>query len=920
MAKTYLSGYSDQPIDAISAAGGQKPVTDFSGTRADYSYQTNVVNLFEEQVLNDPNALAIVFEDDKLTYAELNARSNRLANYLKRNGVCTETLVPICMERGPELIVGILAILKSGGAYVPIDPECPADRIIHIIKDTNAKLLLCNGLRASRNFLNARLIDIKEHDELIGKESSENPCVVISPCHLAYVIYTSGSTGKPKGVMIEHQSLVNYISNCKSSYINSKTGNAATFAHFSYAFDASLIGLFTPLLSGRYLVIASKQSAAIFEDRNLEKYAPYDFITVTPSHIALLPIDFKNAGGNWLTERLIVGGEALRANHLEPLTKAGINISIVNEYGPTETTVGCSSYSFYALDAPVFAQSVIPIGNPIANMQMYIVNEDNELNLIDVPGEIWIGGVGLARGYLNLAEMTAERFLESPFNMEPGARLYKTGDLGKWLPDGSIMYLGRKDDQVKIRGYRVEPGEIESVLNGSGLVKQGVVLAKEDKHGIKRLVVYVVSIKKLDKKGICDYMRARLPEYMVPALWVELDALPLTENGKVDRKALPDPDLNSVDAMYVAPRNQTEAVLALMWKEMLGLERVGIYDNFFELGGHSLLAMRIVSAIRRELKIEVDFKDIFVHPSIDGLISRVKSKNKIYSPLLIPLREAGNKTPLYLICGAGGTVFKFMDLVKLLDAEQTIFGLQQPLNADSLNSLPTTIEGIADMYLEEIFTHNPNGPYALAGHCLGGSIAFEMAVKLKAMGKQVAMLVVFDPFPINEEEILEVALSNYRRLRLIVTNAFSKIWIKIKFELFLLLRHPKEDFQYKKEKIRSLLRIKKTGQDEIEMSSFNDVTKLFETAARAHRTKYYDGEVLIFYPEEKHYFTDLSKQIVYKRIYRDNGEKNIWSKYAAGIKIYETGGEHSTMFDSKHVTGLAGILQSSLAVCDKSTV
>jgi amino acid adenylation domain-containing protein len=602
----------------------EKTLADFNATGAEYPKEKSLVDLFEEQVIKDPEAVALIFEDMELSYAELNARSNQLAHYLQKQGVKAEMLVPICVERSLEMVVGILGILKAGGAYVPVDPAYPEDRISYMLEDTGASIILSN--KKSSDHLqgtSALVIELDRDWKLIEKEKSNSLQSVINPEQLAYVIYTSGSTGKPKGVMIEHQSLVNYLSNSKTSYINESGVNSGSFIHLSYTFDASLTGLFMPLLSGKYIVLGSGDSLEVFTDRNLEKYAPYDFIKITPSHLGLLPTTFKSAGGSWLTGKLVIGGEALRLSQFDPLINSGINAEIINEYGPTEATVGCSTYSFYTLGEHEFTQNEVPIGKPIANAQIYILSNNKELSPIGVAGELYIGGDGLARGYLNRPELTAEKFIKDQFSQEPGARLYKTGDLGRWLPDGNIEYMGRIDDQVKIRGYRIELGEIESVLNGCEHVSQAVVLAKEDSSGNKRLIGYVVPKEEFNKQDIEDYLNTKLPEYMVPAQWVELESIPLTPNGKVDRKALPDPELADRTDEYAAPQNETEEKLAEIWQEMLEVDRVGIHDDFFDIGGHSLLAISLVSIIRKVFGLELPINDVFDYPTVSLLAGRL---------------------------------------------------------------------------------------------------------------------------------------------------------------------------------------------------------------------------------------------------------------------------------------------------------
>ena len=548
----------------------------------------------------------------------MNERSNQLAHYLQKQGVKAETLVPVCIERSLEMVVGILGILKAGGAYVPIDPEYPQERISYMLEDTGAKLVLSS--KASREKLSEnnsiKMIELDGDWKQIAKEKSSNPETNIAPNQLAYVIYTSGSTGHPKGVMIEHRSVVNLLTSLAREV--SFTPDSSFLSVTTYSFDISYLELYMPLIYGSKLVIVSRETAS-------DGYALAESLAANrPTHMQGTPSTWQllEAAG-WTNPEgvnMLIGGEAVKEGIKNYLASIG---QVWNVYGPTETTIWSTSKK-------LSADEKVTIGKPIANTQIYILNKDNALSPLGVTGEIGIGGDGLARGYLNRAELTAEKFIIDPFSKEPGARLYRTGDLGRWLPDGNIEYLGRKDDQVKIRGFRIELGEIENALNQSEQVSQGVVLAKGDRQGNKRLVGYVVTEEAFDKQAIQAYLHNKLPEYMVPALWVELESIPLTSNGKIDRKALPDPEITNIAAEYVAPRNDTEAKLVQIWQKLLGVERVGIHDNFFELGGHSLLAMRVVSAIRKELNVELSIRDLFVHPAIAGLSAYLENKSRVH--------------------------------------------------------------------------------------------------------------------------------------------------------------------------------------------------------------------------------------------------------------------------------------------------
>jgi amino acid adenylation domain-containing protein len=870
----------------------------FNETAAEFPNNKSIIDLFETQVEKRPEAVAVVFDEERLTYSELNRRSNQVAHFLQKQGITAETLVPICVERSLEMLIGILGIMKAGGTYVPIDPDYPADRISYMLEDSGAELALSS--KSSREKLGAasiRIITLDEDWAEIAKEKDSNPTTRVSADQLAYVIYTSGSTGKPKGVMIEHGSVVNLLVSIAKEVdftVSSKFLSVTT-----YSFDICYLELFVPLISGAELVIVPRETASD-GFRLMESLA-----TQRPTHMQATPSTWQMlADGDWKNEehvKMLIGGEAVKEGIKDYL--AGIG-EVWNVYGPTETTI-------WSAIKKLSGDEKVTIGKPLSNTQIYIISSENELNPVGVNGEICIGGAGLARGYWRRPELTAEKFIEDPFTKNNAVRLYRTGDLGRWLPDGNIECLGRIDDQVKIRGYRIELGEIDSVLNQIEQVKLGVVVAKADTNGNKRLVGYVVPKETFDKQAIQSYLATKLPEFMVPALWVELDQIPLTANGKIDRKALPDPGLAEVTAEYTAPRNNNELVLTNIWQRLLGIERVGIYDDFFELGGHSLLAMRMIANIRKSLGIGLPIGDVFVYPNIAGLAKRLESEHKNTVPLLIPMKTTGNKPALYIVCGSGGTVLKFANFVKMLDEDQPVYGLQQPTDSNDLKDIPNTTEGIAEMYVNAILKQNPNGPYALSGHCFGGKIAIEMAKQLKAIGKKVSLVALFDVYTQDVDDIVVAKINNYYNIGVIIRKGFSKILLKAKFETFLLLKHPKQSLQYKIRKLKSLLRMEETDIGELEVE-FNKVTDIFKMASVKYQMNPYDGEILVFYAKERHYFSDWNRGILYKKMSVSDDRKYSWKKYVKSVKVYEIDGEHSTIFDPKNAAEFSRILQQHL--------
>ncbi|OXB20671.1 hypothetical protein B0A71_06660 [Flavobacterium tructae] len=613
-----------QPINNLSMltqAEEHQLLNVFNNTAAAYPSDKTIVDLFEEQVKQTPNAVAVVYEDEKLTYKELDQRSNQLAYYLREQGVKPDALVGICLERSLEMLIGILGILKSGGAYVPIDPEYPADRIAYMLKDAGIDLVVSS--QTSYNVINKDLSVLcldKDWDLISGYPTAELNNV-LTASNLAYVIYTSGSTGTPKGVMNQHSGIVNRLLWGQSHY--QLKSDDAILQKTSFSFDVSVWEFLWAISCGARLVFAKPEGHKDVEYlKHIIEKENITTIHFVPSMLRVFLEDI-NLGDCKSLKQVLCSGEALQVDQVLLFKEKFRNVRLDNLYGPTEAAIEVSSWEVPLEDV----LSQVLIGKPVANTSLYVLDHQNQLVPIGVIGELCIGGVQVARGYLNKEELTKEKFIANLF--KEGERIYKTGDLARWLPDGNIEYIGRKDDQVKIRGYRIELGEIENALSSLAGVNQCCVLAKEDTAGNKRLVGYVVLEEALDKERLQNQLKLSLPEYMVPQLWVALDTMPLSGSGKLDKKSLPDPDFSGLSSKeYVAPRNETEEQLAAIWQNLLGVEQIGIYDNFFELGGHSLLATRLVSMIRKALMIEVSIREVFEHATISDLAAHIAAQSE----------------------------------------------------------------------------------------------------------------------------------------------------------------------------------------------------------------------------------------------------------------------------------------------------
>nr|WP_307731364.1 amino acid adenylation domain-containing protein [Microseira wollei] len=553
---------------------------------------------FEAQVERTPDAIAVVFQERQLTYRQLNQKANQLAHYLQKLGVKPDILVGICVECSIEMLVGLLGILKAGGAYVPLDPTYPKQRLAFMLEDVQAPVLLTqqhlvdSGLESINLIQNSLVVCLDTDWQKIAQSSLENPVTQVTVDNLAYVIYTSGSTGKPKGTLIEHRGLTNYLNWCSQAYAVEQGEGA--IVHSSISFDMTITGLFSPLLVGRRVELLPEGFSIESLAAALRRGSNFSLIKITPAQLELLSQQLSPEAAAGKTRSFIIGGENLSASLLTFWQNAAPETLLVNEYGPTETVVGCC---VYWVPLHQHQSGWIPIGRPIANTQLYILDQKLRPVPIGVTGELYIGGAGVARGYLNRPDLTSERFITNPFSQKEGARLYKTGDLARYLPDGTIECLGRIDHGVKIRGFRVELGEIEAVLGQHPAVQEVAIAAREDSPGDRRLVAYIVPRLKeaISVSELRSFLKEKLPEYMIPSAFVMLAAMPLTINGKVDRQALPIPENLRPDlaVAYESPQTQVERIIANLWQEVLHLEKVGIYDNFFDLGGHSLLLVQV---------------------------------------------------------------------------------------------------------------------------------------------------------------------------------------------------------------------------------------------------------------------------------------------------------------------------------------
>ncbi|MCY7864840.1 amino acid adenylation domain-containing protein [Bacillus spizizenii] len=588
-------------------------------TETPLPHSDTVCQWFEKQAEQRPDYEAVIFGNERCTYRQLNERANQLARTLRTKGVQVDQFVAIICPHRIELIVGILAVLKAGGAYVPIDPEYPEDRIQYMLKDSEAKIVLTQLDLHKHLTLDADVVLLDEESSYHEDRSNLEP--ICGANDLAYMIYTSGSTGNPKGVLIEHRGLANYIGWAKEVYVNDEKTNFPLYS--SVSFDLTVTSIFTPLITGNTIIVYDGEDksavlSTIMQDPRI------DIIKLTPAHLHVLK-EMNIADGTTI-RKMIVGGENLSTRLAQSISEQFKGqLDIFNEYGPTEAVVGCMIYRY---DAERDRREFVPIGTPAANTSIYVLDASMNLVPIGVPGEMYISGAGVARGYWNRPDLTAEKFVHNPF--APGTIMYKTGDLAKRLRDGNLIYLGRIDEQVKIRGHRIELGEVEAAMHKVEAVQKAVVIAREEEDGLQQLCAYYVSNKPITIAEIREQLSQELPDYMIPSHYVQLEQLPLTSNGKINRKALPAPEVSLEQiAEYVPPGNEVESKLAALWQEVLGIHRVGIKHNFFDLGGNSIRATALAARIHKELDVNLSVKDIFKFPTIEQLANMALRMEKI---------------------------------------------------------------------------------------------------------------------------------------------------------------------------------------------------------------------------------------------------------------------------------------------------
>jgi amino acid adenylation domain-containing protein/FkbH-like protein len=885
-------------------------LVEWNNTGSNYPREKTVHELFEETAERTPEATAVVFGMQKLTYAELNARSNQLANYLREYRIAPNTPIGLSVRPSVEMVVGMLAILKVGGAYVPLDANYPSDRLAFMLRDTQTPVMLTQQQLLDRipaDFPNVVCLD--RDWQQISRRSRENLANRATADNLAYVMYTSGSTGQPKGVKVRHRGVTRLVLN--TNYVQlDRTDRLGQISNIS--FDAATFEIWGALLNGGQLVgitndvaISPKEFARELKEKRITT------IFLTTALFAQIAIEAPDAFESLRT--VIMGGEVLDPNFVRAVLRSRPPRRLVHAYGPTENTTFTSCYEIQHVREDA---ADVPIGRPISNTQIYILDSALKPVPVGVPGELYTGGDGLAEGYWNRPELTSEKLIPNPFvdhatvDSRHSAMLYRTGDLARYLPDGNIQFLGRIDEQVKIRGFRIELGEIETTLRSHPAIRECAV-AVLGRGPDKRLVAYFVPKK--DKQPTVRDLRAfikkTLPDYMIPSAFVPIQTLPLSPNGKLDRKALPEPKFALTETeSYQQPRDEIEARLAKVWEEVLDTRPIGIRDKFFDLGGHSLLAVRLVSRIDEEFSKKIRVASVFQSPTIEELAWLIREEEKQSEPKssIVEIQGRGERSPLFLVHGAGGGMFwGYANLSRHLGASQPIFGFR----SRALDGLPefSSIEEMAGQYVSDLRQVQSDGPFYLGGYCFGGVVAYEMARQILKCGEKVALLALLNCAPPNSR-YTRIAWTPLWSIRF-VKNLFY--WAGYVRQLSPVQR--REFGRWKWHRLKQRLRGKSPGSnghidvgDLVDLSSFaEEERKVWEAHIRAllkYQPKPYEGRVHLFRSPGHSMFCSFAS---------DYG----WSELAnGGVMTSIVSAAHEKILEEPCVAEVAGKLEKLLSL------
>lgn len=894
-------------LPMLTAAERQLMLGEWNQLKVDYPLDGSITAQFEAQAAINPGSIALACGSEQITYGQLNAQVNQLAHYLQKLGVGPDVPVGVCLDRSPLIIIALLAILKAGGVCVPLDPTYPQDRLHTILEDTQLSILLTQEtLTAKLPHYRNSPICLDTNWDSIALESPDNPKFALTSDNLAYILYTSGSTGKPKGVEMPSSNIWHYVQSI-DKHLQIRPDDI--YLHTaSFSFSSSIRQFLTPLTRGAKLVIATheqtKNPLQLFQLMQAENVTVCDSLQEVWSHgLHALETISPSEANHRLPQKLrvlVFSGSLLTADFLQTLRQHLENQpQIINVYGQSETT-GNTAYPIPA----DFTQATgrVSVGRPLAYRQTYILNSELQPVPIGLIGELHVSGCSLSRGYLHLPELTQEKYIPNPFATEgAGPILYKTGDLARYLPDGNIEIIGRTDFQVKIRGMRVETGEIESVLLQHPAVKQAVVAARDTAAGERFLAAYYVAAP--DQTPVNAELRAflkqHLPDYMVPAAFMRLEAMPLTPNGKLNRLGLPEPELDQHEsnAPAVAPRDELEQKLVEIWRQVLGLKQIGIRDSFFDLGGHSLLAVELFAVMEREFGKNLILATLLQAPTIEQLATYIRDNQELDTKSLVVMQPKGTKPPLFCIHAVGGNLLSYKELLTHLEPDQPVYGLQAQ-GLDGKQPILTKVEDMAALYIGEMKTVQPDGPYFIVGHSFGGFVAFEIAQQLQAAGDEVAFLGLFDAIipgargRVPHQEVLRRHWQEFsqtgpayflQKLRQKITatqNELEQSWKRLKGKYYqkqgVALPHT----------IRNL-----------------PIKQANHQAARAYQLQVYPGVVTLFRAQERFHTVAWELDPFLG-----------WGPLAGGgLEVIDVPGDHESCLKEPHISSLAAEVTACLA-------
>ncbi len=896
---TSIAGNPDEFIDKLDLLTPEEKelfLVKLNQTKADYASGKSIQALFEEQVRLSGNKRAVVAGNQTLTYEELNRRVNILANQLMILGAGPGSIIALCTERNADMVVSLMAILKSGAAYLPMDPAFPADRLQYMMDDAGVALLISSSEMVQKLKPRTDKVFILDGDwtDKTSKNDS-NPVLSHEPSGLAYIIYTSGSTGKPKGVQVHHQAVVNLLSHFQRELKVGKEDNLLAVTTIS--FDIAGLEIYLPLISGATLTLATKETVSD-ASRLLEKVGDpsITILQATPVSWRMLVSSGWNGRENL---KVLCGGEALGADLAMQLTQRCH--TLWNVYGPTETTIWSTACQLKP--GEVISTPYASIGKPISNTSVYVLDKNMQPVPVGVSGELHIGGDGVSLGYRNRPELNAERFIPNPFAAATGAKLYKTGDLVRYRLDGNLEYINRLDNQVKVRGYRIELGEIETILAAHPSVNANVTIIRKDASGENRLLAYFIANaeRPVTTGKLKNFLQEQLPEYMVPSVITEVREFPLTPNGKLDRNALPDPEMQTTDTRtFIPSRTPNENLLASIWSEILGLSRISMKDDFFQLGGHSLLAVKLMMEIEKHRGLKLPLAILFTNSTIEKLarIMDAEVSNQVWHSI-VPIKTNGHRHPLYFGHGVSGNVFKYHALSGLLPEDQPCYGLQ----AYGLNGKDVPFDNIEDMaayHIREILKFQPEGTsFALAGGSFGGYLVYEMARQLVQMGKKVDFVALIDIDAATAVEFLPFYKKHLVNAGIMIKRIYNRLVHIIsadKAEREKYLTHKLKSFKSKKELDIWL------NKEEVEMTSgteqasyFNKIEDACYKALMNYKIKPYDGKVILFRAKSGYFSAKYDFDLG-------------WNYYAkSGVEVFEVPGDHNSIFNKGNVEELARI-------------